>query len=56
MGRFSGCRRANREFRLPVSNPTRMPNRRLDIADEPTTGKMNIPNMEVERDDEHRDQ
>jgi hypothetical protein len=27
----------------------------VDIADEPTTGKMNIPNMEGERDDEHRD-
>ena len=41
MGRFSGCRRATRYFRLPVNNQLACLPAAVDIADEPTTGKMN---------------
>jgi hypothetical protein len=51
--RFSGTRLAFRSVgcRLAINPRTH----RRGIADKPATGNMNVPNMEVERNDEHRD-
>jgi hypothetical protein len=57
MGRFSGCRRASREFSSGYQSNSRASTRRiaLGIVDEPDTGTMNAilnSSMEVRRDNE----
>ena len=54
-GRFSGSRRAVGTSGYPLAIQLACRPAAVNIADEPTTGKINIPNMEVDRDDEHRD-